>query len=412
MIDRILVRYGDLVLKGHNKKRFIKTARLRVKEKLDNPNIEIKAHHDRLYVLLNGEQAQPIIKRLKMVPGLLSFSPMVKTDKTMETIQEEALTMMQNIKGPSTFKVETKRADKRFPISSQIISKTVGGYVLKNTTHLTADMHEPNTVLHVEIRQDHAFLYHEVIEGMKGFPLGTMGQGLCLLSGGIDSPVAAYLAMKKGIEVELMHFESTPLTSIESAQKAIDLAKQLAQFGINNTIKLHMVPFERVHTSLLNKMPEPYMITMMRRMMVKIAEAKAHQTHIPVLINGESIGQVASQTLESMKVTDHAVSLPMIRPLAIMEKNDIMRIARMIGTYEISIQPFEDCCTVYVPKQVATSPRVFYALRYEKLIDMDELINKTVANIKTLSIHQDDVIKLTDHGLTVEDALKVVRTLD
>ncbi len=406
MIDRILVRYGDLILKGKNKKTFIKTAIKRIEEKLDFPDIELEKHHARLYVVLNGNDPDEVINRLKKVPGLLGFSKVARTTKNQDAINQAALELAMRIEKNTSFKVETKRADKSYPKTSQEISQLVAAHVLKNTDHLTADVHNPEHILNVEVRGENSYLYIDKIEGLGGFPLGTMGKGICLLSGGIDSPVAAYLAMTKGIEVELMHFESTPLTSIESAQKAVDLAKKLAAYGIGNQIKLHLVPFTKLHETLLKLVPEPYIITIMRRMMVRIAEQKAEKTHIPVLINGESIGQVASQTLESIKVTDNAIKLPMLRPLDVMDKNDIVKIARDIDTYSISIRPFADCCTVYVPRQVTVSPRVFYAERYEKLFDMEKRVQETTDNIMTLTIDTKTNLDLTMHGLTVTEALK------
>jgi len=405
MIERILVRYGDLTLKGKNKKTFINTCIKRIKERVQNDVVEYKKSHNRLYIILNGQAADPIIKQLKTVSGLAGFTKVSRSDKSIEAIAKTALKRLKHIKKPTTMKVETKRSDKGFPLTSQEISQQVASIVLSSHPYLDADVHHPDLTLNVEVREENAYVFTDFIEGMRGFPVGTMGKGIVLLSGGIDSPVAAYLSMVKGIEVELLHFESTPLTSIESSQKVIDIAKKLSRYGINRSVKLHLVPFLDIHQSLLEKVPDAYQITIMRRMMMRIAENFANKDFTPVLINGESIGQVASQTLDGMKITEMVTRIPVLRPLATMEKNAVINIARNIETYKISIRPFEDCCAVYTPKQPVTHPREMYALRYEKLFDYKPQIKTALKNIKTLTITPESDIVLNDAGFTVEDAL-------
>lgn len=409
MTKTILVRYGDLSLKGKNKKRFVDLANQRIKEKLNDERIGYTYHHDRLFLHLNGAPITPVIEALKKTPGLLSFSVIDVIEKDLDKIKEAALKRIDALDDIS-LKVETKRADKRYPLKSLDVSKAVANYLFKHKKDIKADMHHPDHTLNIEIRKEEAFIYLDKIEGLEGFPVGSMGKGIALLSGGIDSPVAAYLAIKKGVETELMHFESSPLTSVEAAQKAIDLAKKLAPYHKNNTITLHMMPFYALHEAIMHYVPKPYHITIMRRMMMRIAETFAQQDHTPIIINGESIGQVASQTLESMKVTDVVTSLPVIRPLAMMEKGQIIDIAKAIDTYTISIQPFEDCCAIYVPSQVATNPRDYYANRYERLFDFESLITKVMDARITLTITQDSDIELSKLGLSVQEALKQVKS--
>lgn len=406
MLDRILVRYGDLTLKGRNKKTFINAAIRRIKEKVHNNKIDYVKNHDRLYILLNGENPDPIIAALKKVSGLKSFSLVSRVDKTIEAIKEEAIRQTGKMPAGTRFKVETKRADKNFPIPSPEISKTIASAVLARHDHLVVDVHHPERTLEIEVRKEAAYIFSDVVKGLGGFPVGTMGKGVALLSGGIDSPVAAYLAMVKGIEIALVHFESTPLTSIESVQKVIDLAKTLAPYGIENKVRLHLVPFLDIHQKILDQVPEPYHITVMRRMMVRIAETFANKDHTPVLINGESVGQVASQTLESMKTTDIVSGLPILRPLVTCEKNAIIELSREIDAYDISIRPFEDCCTVYMPKSPAIAPRDYYARRYERLFDYAPMVDAAVDATVHLDITADTDLTLSTMGFTVKEALE------
>jgi len=407
MYERILVRYGDLTLKGKNKRKFVKHAVALIKEKVNNPFVSYEKNHDRLYIKLNGEDHQAIIEGLNKVSGLLGYSLVTKTEKDIDIIAEKSLELVKE-KGtfPRSFKVETKRADKTYPLESLEISKQVAGYVLKNTDHLSVDVKNPQMLLNIEVRNDGAYIFLDRIPGMGGFPVGIAGKGLLMISGGIDSPVAGFLSMKQGVEIEVIHFESTPLTSIESAQKVVDLTKKLAVFAPRNTIKLHMVPFKALHEALIKNIPESYNITIMRRMMYRIASQFAMRDHTPVLINGESVGQVASQTLESMHVVNHVTTLPILRPLVTTDKHDIITLAKKIGTYDISIKPFEDCCTVYVPKAPVTNPRVMYAERYERLFDYKTLIKEALDNIKTLDIHKDTDLHLEYEGFTVSEALE------
>lgn len=407
MYERILVRYGDLTLKGKNKRMFVRMVNQLVKEKVNSPLVKYERQHDRLYILLNGEDHEKVIKGLNRVSGLSSYSLVHKCDRDIETVCEQALEIMKEEKYETgtTFKVEVKRADKAYPITSPDITQKVAKHVLKNVDGLIVDVHKPKLTLNVEVRLDGAYIYAHKIKGMGGYPVGVGGKGLVLLSGGIDSPVASYLAMKQGIEVELFHFESTPLTSIESAQKVIDLAKKVSVFAPRNRIKLHLVPFEPIHQKLLSHVDESYIITIMRRMMYRIAEKYAQDHRIMAIINGDSVGQVASQTLESMTVINNVVRIPILRPLLIFDKLDIIDISKKIKCYDISVQPFEDCCTVYVPKAPATRPKEKYCLREEANFDYEPLVAQAVENIKTLVLDESTDINLPMLGFTVQEAL-------
>lgn len=410
MYERILVRYGDLTLKGKNKKMFIDKVNALVKQKVNNDNVVYEKNHDRLYILLNGEDHEKIIDGLNKVSGLRSYSLITKTEVDMDKIMAKALEVVKSELTDKvvTFKVDSKRADKLFPIQSPDISKIVAAYVLSNTELLKVDVHHPELTLNVEVRTDGAFVYCKKIKGLGGFPVGVAGKGLLMLSGGIDSPVAGFLAMKQGIEVECLHFESTPLTSIESAQKVIDLTEKMAQYAPHNKMKLHMVPFKELHEALINYIPESYNITIMRRMMYRIAERIALQHNCKVIINGESVGQVASQTLQSISVINDVCNMPVIRPLCTYDKLDIIDISKKIDCYNISIKPFEDCCTVYVPRKPATAPKLHKCELYESKYNFDKLVDEAVEKTRYMVIDTTNHKDITLEGFVVSDVLDII----
>ena len=405
---KILVRYGDLTLKGRNRKIFVQRVVNLVKEKLEGLKTTLEITHDRIYVAINGEDTNEIIKRLGYVSGILSYSLVVRVDTTsdMQAIKEAAVNLIkEQINGDVTFKIESKRSDKSFPLTSLEISKEVSSYVLKECKNLHVDVHNPEETLYIELRNKDTYLYLKDIKGMGGFPVGVAGKGLLMLSGGIDSPVAGYLAMKQGVEIECVHFESTPLTSIESAQKVVDLVKKMAKYAPKNRIKIHFVPFKELHMALLDNVPESYNITIMRRMMYRITSKLCEKFGALCIVNGESVGQVASQTLGSMFTINSVTNTPVIRPVVTYDKNEIIKIARMIDTFEISIKPFEDCCTVYVPKSPATAPTIEKSELYEKSFDYETLVNEAVNNVKTITIDTDSDLDLSFLGLEVRNVL-------
>ena len=406
--NKILVRFGDLTLKGRNRKMFVSRVVNLVKEKLDGLKTTLEITHDRIYVAINGEDTNEIIKRLSYVSGISSYSLVVRVNTTsdMKEIKEAAVNLInEQIKGDVKFKVESKRSDKTFPLTSLEISKEISSYVLKQCQNLHVDVHNPEETLYIELRNKDTYLYLKDIKGMGGFPVGVAGKGLLMLSGGIDSPVAGYLAMKQGVEIECVHFESTPLTSIESAQKVIDLVKKMAKYAPKNRIKVHFVPFKELHMALLDNVPESYNITIMRRMMYRITSKLCDKFNALCIVNGESVGQVASQTLGSMNTINSVTNVPVIRPVVTYDKNEIIKISRMIDTYDISIKPFEDCCTVYVPKSPATAPTIEKSVLFEKSFDYETLVNEAVENVKTISIDVDSDLDLSFLGLEVRNVL-------
>ena len=407
LYDRILVRFGDLTLKGKNQKMFLKSLYHLVDLKMKGLNVLIEYQHDRIFIHLNDEDKDKVIERLNLVSGISSYSLVVKCSTDINDIKETSLKLMKDVvkNELTTFKCNTKRADKDYPITSLDVTKKVSGYVLSNHKLLKVDVHDPEVELNIEIRKDGCYLYNQNFEALGGYPVGVAGKGLLMLSGGIDSPVAGILAMKQGVEVECIHFESTPLTSIESAQKVVDLAKKMARYSKDDRINLHMVPFKEIHMAILDNIPESYTITIMRRMMYRIASGLALKKNCICLINGESVGQVASQTLQSMSVINSVTNMPVIRPLAIFDKKDIIKLSTKFDCYDLSIKPFEDCCTVYIPKTPSTAPKIDKAETFEKAFDYESMVSEAIENTRSISIDKDSDLDLPLLGLEVRDVL-------
>ena len=405
--NQILVRFGDLTLKGRNQKDFYNRLIRLIHLKLKGLNVNINNYHDRVYIDLLDTPYLDVVDRLDKVSGLYSYSLCVKCDTDIETIKNTAIRLCkEEITGENVlFKVSCKRADKKYPIQSPELNKVIAGAVLSNCNNLVVDVHNPQKTLYVEVRCEGCFMYTSEIRGLGGFPVGVAGKGLVMLSGGIDSPVCGIQAMKQGIQIECIHFESTPLTSIESAQKVVDLVKIMSDYAPEGKIKLHMLPFKEMHMALLENVPESYNITIMRRMMYRIATKLAEKNNCLCLINGESVGQVASQTLYSMNVINSVTNMPVLRPLVTYDKVDIIRLAEKYKTFTTSIKPFADCCTVYVPKNPATHPHLDKCLEYEKLFDYETLVNEAVENVKTIELSIDSDLDLAALGLEVRKVL-------
>ncbi len=410
LYNQILVRFGDLTLKGKNQKTFLRALYRLMETKMEGLDVEIEYQHDRIFIHLLDEDVNKVIERLNLVSGISSYSLVVKCSDQIDDIKKTALELMKDVvKTTATFKVNTKRANKNYPLHSMEITKHVSGYVLSNHQGLKVDVHTPEVELNIEVRRDAAYLYNTNIRALGGFPVGVAGKGLLMLSGGIDSPVAGVLAMKQGIEIECVHFESTPLTSIESAQKVVDLVKKMAKYAPHNKINIHMVPFKELHMALLDNVDESYNITIMRRMMYRIATEIAKRNNCLCLINGESVGQVASQTLGSMLTINSVTNYPVVRPLCTYDKVDIIAMSRKIDCYELSIKPFEDCCTVYVPKAPATAPKLDRAEHYESLFDWKTLLDEAVENTQAITISTDSDLDLSMLGLEVREVLKELK---
>ncbi len=384
-----IVRMGEVALKGGNKPYFERMLAERVKRMLKGfEDIEVVRREGLIYLYTNKDHDQePIKTELKKVFGVASFSPAVEIASDIEAIYEAAVSyMLERIdkNGIETFKIEAKRADKQFAMPSPEISRAVGGKVLIGCKVLKVDVHKPDCKLYVDVRRGNSYLFHEKIQCYGGLPLGTNGRGMILLSGGIDSPVAAFMMAKRGMLIEAIHFHSYPYTNERAQEKVVELAKIVAQYC--GKFNLYTVNLLEIQQAIVEHCPEEETTILARRFMMKIAEKLAKQRECQVLITGENIGQVASQTVHGLVVTDHAVSMPVMRPLVAMDKVDIIEIARRIGTFETSILPYEDCCTVFLPKHPVTKPKVDKILASESALDEEALIKSAMATIQVIRI--------------------------
>lgn len=377
----ILIRYGELTTKGRNRKDFI----LRLKNNIkyifsDLAPLTIRAERDRMYIELENErQFEVLMEKLPTVFGIQSFSPVAACEKDMEHIQELSNQVMQLYKEQDiTFKVEVHRSDKSFPLQSHDIQRAVGGYLLKQNPNLTVNVKQPDVELRIEIRKDVAYVMAQVIYGPGGMPVGSNGKSLLMLSGGIDSPVAGYLMMKRGVRFDAIHFYSPPYTSEQSLQKVKDLANELTKFGAS--IRLHVIPFTELQVLIKDSVPKNMLMTTTRRMMMKIADRVREEIDAYGIITGESLGQVASQTLESLTAINEVTTTPILRPLISFDKLEIIEIAEKIGTYETSIKPYEDCCTIFTPVNPKTKPRLEKVTHFESHVDFEEYIERAVKN--------------------------------
>ncbi|WP_420496088.1 tRNA uracil 4-sulfurtransferase ThiI [Macrococcus psychrotolerans] len=385
--DHILVRYGELTLKSGNRNTFVNQLKSNIKYALiPLTGYKVNANRDRMYVEVTEDaDVEEIMKRISKVFGVHSVSPVVKVEKDIDQIKSSAVKLARDIDAPGvTFKVDAKRSDKGFPYDTFALQQELGGEILSNIEHLTVDVKKPDYKLLVEIRSDAAYLYSRVIKGAGGLPVGTGGKTLLMLSGGIDSPVAGIEVMKRGVTIEAIHFHSPPFTSEEAKQKVIDLTRIMAE--TTGEIKLHLVPFTDIQKMIHKKVPENLTMTSTRRMMLKISDKFARQIDAKALVNGENLGQVASQTLGSMYAINAVTNLPILRPLLTLDKDEIIIKAKEIGTFETSIQPFEDCCTIFTPKNPKTNPRLDKVESFEAGTDFDAMIEEAVANIETLTI--------------------------
>lgn len=383
--DHILVRFGELTTKGKNRKLFIGKLVQNVKAALaEFSSLEYQRTYDRLYILLHDEDQEAVVEKLKKVFGIHSFSLAIKVNSELEEIKKAVEYIVENCDG-TTFKIDTKRNDKEFPLSSQEINRVMAGHVFNHTTKdLKVDVHHPQILVKVELRKEYTYIMNDVVKGAGGYPVGVGGKALLMLSGGIDSPVAGYLTLKRGVMIECIHFSSPPYTSDRARDKVLRLVQKLTAY--TDKIKVHIVPFTDLQLAIYEHCDESYAMTCMRRMMYHVACAIAEKNHCLVLANGESIGQVASQTLESMSVINEVTNMPIIRPVVCMDKLEIIDIAQKIDTYDISIEPYEDCCTIFTPKNPATKPRLHRVLSYEENFDYESLVKECVENTESLLI--------------------------
>ena len=372
----ILIKYGELTTKKDNRKFFIKELVNNIRKKIDD--IEIEYSLDRMYIKSNN--IDDTISKLKEVFGIYSIIECYKVNTNIDEIKDTILNLLKN-KNFKTFKVVTKRSDKSFPISSMEFSSKIGGIILKNIES-KVDVHNPDIYVNIEIKNGYTYIYTNEIKGLGGYPVGVQGKGLLMLSGGIDSPVAGYLALKRGIDVECIYFDSPPHTSIEAKNKVIDLANILNKYS--GKIKIFVVPFTKLQETIYKNVQNEYMITIMRRMMYRIVHKLALKNKCKVIINGESIGQVASQTLTSINTINSVTNFPIIRPVCCLDKLEIIEISKKIGTYDISIRPYEDCCTVFVPKHPSINPDINKCLEFEKNFDYESLIDEAINNVQVI----------------------------
>ena len=381
----LLIKYGELTTKKGNRKFFIQTLEKNIRSILKKINFEIEYDYVRMYIKCEERDLEEIVSSLQKVFGIHGIVICHKAN-TKDEIFEIALKLLKE-SGAKTFKVETVRADKSFPIPSMEFSRQLGGYLLKNLD-VKVDVHHPAEIIKVEIRREGNFVYVKETPGIGGYPVGIQGKGILMLSGGIDSPVAGYLALKRGVDVECLYFESPPHTSVEAKNKVITLASILNEYS--GHIKVHVIPFTKLQEEIYKKVDPEYVITIMRRMMYRIAEKVAHERKAKIIINGESIGQVASQTLSSMSVINAVTNMPVIRPVACMDKLEIISLAEKIGTYTTSILPYEDCCTIFLPKHPVIHPNLERVLNFEKNFDFESLVDECVQNKETITSFEND----------------------
>ena len=383
----ILIKYGELTTKKGNRKFFINTLYKNINDKLKNYNVKIYKDISRMYIEFNDNDLDKILKRINSIFGIFEYLVAYKVPTDVESIKSSVLDIISNEKF-KTFKVETKRSDKNFEIHSLEFSKQIGGMILKNFEDKKVDVHNPDLLLNIEIREYNTYIYTNSYKGLGGYPNSALGKAMLMLSGGIDSPVAGYLTLKRGIKLECVYFEAIPHTSIEARNKVLELAKKLSIY--TDKIVVHVIPFTEIQESIYKYIDSEYCITIMRRMMYRITERLAKRNKCLAISNGESVGQVASQTLTSMSVINNVTNMPVIRPVACLDKLEIIQIAKKIDTYDISILPFEDCCTVFVPKHPVINPRLDKCIEYEKKFDYEPMIDRAITNDKVIIITEDE----------------------
>ena len=385
----ILIRYGEILLKWLNRSMFESKLISNIKRSVRKlGKVTVRKSQARIYIEPHEDNYNfdEAIELVSKVFGIVSVSPVWRIDSDYNTIKEYSFKMVKDLverKGYSTFKVETKRGNKQFPMDSLEISRDLGAHILKNVPELSVDVKNPQFILYVEVR-DFTYIYSEIIPAVCGMPVGTNGKAMLLLSGGIDSPAAGWMIAKRGVEIDAVHYYSYPYTSERAKEKVIELAKILASYCYN--INLHIVPFTDIQMEIYEKCPHEELTIIMRRIMMQIAEKIAEKTGSLALVTGESIGQVASQTIHSLAVTNAAVSMPVFKPLIGMDKNEVVNIAKKIGTYETSILPYEDCCTVFVAKHPVTRPKLDRIVLSESKLDLAGLMDKAIENTEVMTI--------------------------
>ncbi|AQQ52798.1 tRNA uracil 4-sulfurtransferase ThiI [Planococcus lenghuensis] len=394
---QILIRYGELSTKGRNRNLFIRKLQAHVGRVLNGlEDISIRAERDRMFVHTDSESAMLTAKeRLPRVFGIQSFSPVIQAPLDMEGMKETAIRLVGTLDPTGkTFKTTVKRSDKSFPLETNELQREVGGAVLSRYDGLAVQMKKPDIELRIEVRKEAAYMSAEIIPGAGGLPAGSNGKAVLMLSGGIDSPVAAYQMLRRGVELELVHFFSPPFTNERAKQKVLDLAEVLTETG--TPIKLHIIPFTKLQQEVHKQVPDNVTMTSTRRMMLRIADEVRAAAGATAIVTGESLGQVASQTLESMQAINAVTTTPVLRPLLTLDKLEIIEQAKAIGTYDISIRPFEDCCTIFTPASPKTKPKLEKVERYESFTDFEEMIQEAVKEREILSFPREKVKQFAD----------------
>ncbi len=376
----LLVRMGEIFLKGDNRMFFIRALVRHIKKAVDGCGCTVELTQGRIYIR-EIEDMEDVIRRVTRVFGVHSVSPVIQCEKNMDVIYEKCIELMKDKTG--TFKCVARRADKRFPLDSMQINQEVGHAVLEACPNLSVDVHKPQHELNVEVREN-TYIYVEKIPAVGGMPVGTNGKAMLLLSGGIDSPVAGYMIAKRGVQLNCIHYHSFPFTSEQAKEKVVDLARQLSSYA--GPIRMYVVPFTEIQQELYEKCPDSQLTILMRRYMMRIANIVAKKANCSALITGESIGQVASQTMDGLTCTNAVCDMPVFRPLIGFDKTEIMDYAEKIGTYETSILPYEDCCTVFTPKHPATHPRKDIVRKAEEKLDSEALIAAAVEGTELIEI--------------------------
>lgn len=378
MKTRILIRYGELSTKGRNKKMFTQRLASNIKKALvEFPQVKVIPDYDFMYLDLREAPEEPVIEKVKPIFGIQSISPVYIVEKDMQVAKKVVLDLLnqEELEG-KTFKIMTKRTDHTFEMDTNQINLFLGDAVLEAFPNIKVQLKQPDITVRIDVRREHLMVSLKTIQGAGGLPVGTSGRAMLMLSGGIDSPVAGYLAMKRGMEIQCVHFASPPYTSPQALEKTKLLAAKIARFG--GSIQFLTVPFSRIQEEIKKNVPEAYLMTIMRRFMLRITDQLRENARALAIANGESVGQVASQTLDSMVAINDVTNTPIIRPVATMDKLDIIKVAEEIDTFELSIQPFEDCCTVFAPPSPKTKPRLEKARQYEARLDIEGLIKEAV----------------------------------
>ena len=378
----VIIKYGELTTKHDNINFFIKILKDNIESSLKDVNHKIIYDVGRMFI--KTQEYDIVINKLTHIFGIHEINIGYELDTLdFDELSNNLLSLVKE-KEFQTFKVQTKRSNKKYPLTSMEISKKLGAVILKNIPNLKVDVNNPELLINVEIRFNKVYFYFDKLNGLGGYPTGVAGKGLLMLSGGIDSPIAGYLAMKRGVRLECIYFDSPPHTSENAKNKVIDLANILSNYS--NYIKIHVIKFTELQEAIYKNCPKEYMITIMRRMMYRISEQIAYQNNCKIIINGESIGQVASQTLTSMSVINETIKMTVIRPVACYDKLEIIDLAKRVGTYDISIRPYEDCCTIFVPEHPVINPIAKLAIEYENTFDYQSLIQKAINNHEIIKL--------------------------